>query len=218
MSARNWSKRSGGFHHSLSDVLSIESPATAAGGALTVLTKYNVPQVNQTIFGGNPYAIKRDAIEGTMNWLFSGIALIGVFIQAVAYVVNLPDRSPSTSAPTYAMVFAVSASVVIILLWLTTCVGYAIARRQWLPTIVEGQLDLFHLTEMLIRNDGLEDRHMALPADDPQREPLIIDGRRRIGEYLTQMEDLLDIAKRTGTQPERLDRLRRAFGPSTDVR
>jgi hypothetical protein len=192
-------------------ILGIIALTFAAGGALTVLTKYNVPQVNQTIFGGNPYAIKRDAIEGTMNWLFSGIALIGVLIQAVAYVVNLPDRSPSTSAPTYAMVFAVSASVVIILLWLTTCAGYAIARRQWLPTIVDGQRDVFHLTEMLIRNDGLEDRHLALLADDPQREPLIIDGRRRTGEYLTQLEDLLDITERSGTPPQRLDRLRATF-------
>jgi len=192
-------------------ILVIIALTFAAGGALTVLTKYNVPQVNQTIFGGNPYAIKRDAIEGTMNWLFWGIALIGVLIQAVAYVVNLPDRSPSTSAPTYAMVFAVSASVVIILIWLTTCAGYAIARRQWLPTIVDGQRDVFHLTEMLIRNDGLEDRHLALPADDPQRVPLIIDGRRRTGEYLTQLEDLLDITERSGTPPQRLDRLRATF-------
>jgi hypothetical protein len=64
---------------------------------------------------------------------------------------------------------------------------------------------------MLIRNDGLEDRHLALPADDPQREPLIIDGRRRTGEYFTQLEDLLDITERSGTPPQRLDRLRATF-------
>ena len=54
-------------------LLSIIALTLAAGGALTVLTKDNVPQLNQTYLGANPFAIKRDAIENTMNWLFSGL-------------------------------------------------------------------------------------------------------------------------------------------------
>jgi hypothetical protein len=74
-------------------ILGLIALTLAAGGALTVLTKYSVPQVNQTFLDSNLFAVKRDAIEGTMNWLFAAVALAGVLVQAVAYIVQLPERS-----------------------------------------------------------------------------------------------------------------------------
>jgi hypothetical protein len=187
-------------------ILGIVALALATGGALTILTNANVPRVNQTFYGTNLFATKRDAIQETMAWLFAGMTLLGVLIQACAYVVHLPDRA--YRPPTYFAVSATSVAAVLILLWLVTQAGFAIARRQWLPDAVEGSRDMLRMTEMLIRNDGLEDSHLVLRPDDPQRQELRIAGHQRIAEYLAQMEDLLDMKDRSGSPDQRLDRIK----------
>jgi hypothetical protein len=190
-------------------ILSIVALMLIAGGALTVLTKLNVPQAHQTFFGGNPFAMKRDVIEGTMAWLFAGLALLGIAVQTLALIWEPPDRLHRW--PTYAAVATVSAAIVITVLWLLTCAGYAIARRTWLPQAINGQREIFAMTEMLLRNDGLEDRMLALPGDDPQLPILREGGRERLRTYIDQMEQLFDVVDRTASLDERLARIRVYF-------
>jgi hypothetical protein len=108
-------------------------------------------------------------------------------------------------------VFVGSVAFLVILIWLTSIAGHTLARRQWVRPVIDSSRDGFAHTDMLIRNDGLEDRHLGLSPDDPERQRLAAEGLRTIEELLSNMEELLDVPDRSGTPTERLNRLRPLF-------
>ena len=115
-------------------MLNIASLVLAGAGLLTVLTKFNVPEINMLFLGSNPFAIKTDVIESTMSWLFTGLALFGLLLQLLAEIFS--DRLPPRlyGGCTYIVVSAVSVIAALFLVLALTTIGNRIAKRQWLPT------------------------------------------------------------------------------------
>src|SRR6266513_6422730 len=62
-------------------ILDLISIVLGGIGLLVVLTKFNVPELNATFIGSNPFAVKRDIINSTMTWLFTALTLLGLLVQ-----------------------------------------------------------------------------------------------------------------------------------------
>ena len=62
-------------------LINLASIFVGGAGLFTVLTGFNVLELNMSFFDANPYAIKRDVIENTMKWLFTFVAFIGLMLQ-----------------------------------------------------------------------------------------------------------------------------------------
>src|SRR5687767_6989108 len=69
-----------------------------AAGIFTALTGFNVSELNQSFWGENPFAFKKDVIEGVMAYLFGGLALTALACQLVLEIFGdgLPQRLGST--------------------------------------------------------------------------------------------------------------------------
>lgn len=54
----------------------------SGAGIFAVLLKFNVPQLNASYWGENPYASKRDIIENILIWIFTIFAIFRLLMQA----------------------------------------------------------------------------------------------------------------------------------------
>jgi hypothetical protein len=55
-------------------ILNLLSLIIGGSGIFVVLTKFNVPELNMSFLGENPFAIKRDAIDNVMTWIFTKVS------------------------------------------------------------------------------------------------------------------------------------------------
>jgi hypothetical protein len=91
-------------------ILNLLSLFIGGSGLFVVLTKFNVPELNMSFLGENPFAIKRDAIENVMTWIFTGVALVGLLLQIFGEIWS--DRLPSRQHTIRFYVWFSSASLV----------------------------------------------------------------------------------------------------------
>jgi len=193
-------------------ILNVVSVIVGGAGLFTVLTGFNVPEASQSFFGDNPFQIKRDVIQTSMEWIFTLVALCGLVIQLWAEIWenDLPERLYTDSS--YARVALVAVAVAAVVVWWLSIVGRSIARRRWLPRVVEAQRDLFNTAADLVENDGLRPQEVREGATfgpgalEKRRQSNLADLER----HLSQMERLFDV---TGSGPaaDRIERLRPLF-------
>ena len=165
-------------------------------GLITVLTGFNVPELNMSFFDANPYAIKRDAIENTMKWLFTSVAFIGLILQWSKEIwgASLPKRSHGTIY--YISFSLISLVVVCLMVWMLTGVGNRIARWQWQPNIIRLQSELFEQAMFVVEHEGWDangwktkDRFIAAG----EAENYKVDNLKAADKNLGQIEKLLEI-------------------------
>ena len=175
----------------------VEHQALIGGaGLFTVLTGFNVPQLNMSFWGENPYAVKRDVIETTMNWIFAIVALVALMIQLWAEIwgAHLPERSHDSK---YYISFSVGGLIAVgVMVWVLTGFGNWIARLQWQPTVVALQRELFDRTKFVVEHAGWTPEHWVQQetitrAGDSERYKT--DNLRAAGEHLSQIEDLFEV-------------------------
>jgi len=59
-------------------IINLATILISGTGLFVVLTKFNVPELNMSFVGGNPYAVKRDIIEGVMSFVFTYLTLFRI--------------------------------------------------------------------------------------------------------------------------------------------
>lgn len=194
-------------------LVNLASILVGGAGLLTVLTGFNVPQLNMSFFGENAYAVKRDVIDATMNWMFTIVALAGLALQLWAEVwgEHLPDRSHHSR---YYINFALGGVVAVgLMVWVLTGFGNWIAKMQWQPTIVTLQRDLFDRAKFVVEHDGWtpehwENREAITRAGDADRYTL--GNLKATEEHLRQIEELLELNPQ-GDLKRRVATLQAAF-------
>lgn len=62
-------------------IINILTFLISGSGFFMALTKFNVPQLNQTFLGTNPFLIKRDKIDSVMTGVFTLLAISGLLLQ-----------------------------------------------------------------------------------------------------------------------------------------
>lgn len=180
-------------------------------GLFVVLTKFNVPELNMSFFGTNPFAIKRDEIESVMTWLFTALALVALLVQVGMVIFD--DQIEERLHTTYFYIFVLIGSLAVagVLVLLLTVVGNKLARDRWLPKIVESQMELYETAKFIIEHDGWR-KDQLLGKDtiaDPNRFRSA--NRQTAEKHCEQIEKLLDISPDTNDLSQRLMRLKSYF-------
>lgn len=177
-------------------LVNLVSILIGGAGLLTVLTGFNVPQLNMSFWGENPYAVKRDAIETTMNWVFAIVALGALVLQLWAEIwgASLPERSHDSK---YYISVSIGGLVAVgAIVWVLTGVGNWIARLRWQPTVIELQREIFDRAKFVVEHAGWrpeqwEQQETITRAGDTERYKA--ENMRAAGENLSQIEDLFEV-------------------------
>lgn len=110
-------------------------------GLFGALSGFNVPEVNETYYDVNLYAIRRDAIERTTKVVFTGVALFGLLVRLYAEVSGRSSHSHDRkhyNRLSFALLLAG-----ILLVWVGGEGCKQIAEWQWKPKVVEVQRKSF---------------------------------------------------------------------------
>lgn len=194
-------------------LINLTSMLVGGAGLFTVLTGFNVPELNMSFWDANPYAIKRDAIENTMEWLFTFVASVGLFLQLWKEIwgASLPDRSHDSN---YYIKFVLLGFVLVgLMVWTLTGVGNWIARWQWQPTVVQLQTELFEQAKFVAAHEGWDRDHWKT------KEAIIAAGNaesykandiKAADKNLKQVEKLLEVES-LGDLQARVTRLQPLF-------
>ena len=176
-------------------LINLLSVLVGGAGLFTVLTGFSVPELHMSYFGQNPFAVKRDVIENVMNWTFSLVALAGLGLQVWAEIwgSNLTERSHD--AKYYAIFSAVGLVVVGLLVWALTGAANMVAKRQWQPTVIALQREVFERAKFASEHDGWTPEHWEsrerMSSEEADR--LRADNLRSTDEQITQLTKLLEV-------------------------
>jgi hypothetical protein len=192
-------------------ILNIASLLLGGAGLLTVLTKFNVPELNQWFIGENPFALKRDIIESTMTWLFTCFALSGVFLQLTAEILGdrLSNRVYGTCA--YVIISVSFGLITALLVAGLTALGNRVARNSWLPKVIANQSAVYDRTSFVLEHDGWTREEL------PMKESLANADQRRCANLqqaensVEILEKLLEVRNRGSSVRERVESLSRYF-------
>ncbi len=192
--------------------LNITAVFITGAGLFAALTKYKVPEINYSFWGSNPFAIKRDIIDGVLTWYFVIFALLGLVFRLVALVCEnniFCERKYSTKFYikfSIAMLFLMFFSVPII-----GNIGRYTAKRKWIPLVTQNQKESFLQSKYIIEHDGLREDQIK------QKDSLDdINKYRRINyekteENINQIEKLLEVKANSQELEGRIRDLERFF-------
>lgn len=177
-------------------------------GLFVVLTKFNLPELNMSFWGENPFAIKRDAIDNVMTWIFTSFALIGLLIQVGSKIwgYGLAQRLYSTWF--YVSLFVIAVVISILLVVPLTAAGRRIAMRYWLPTIVEKMTEAYSQARFIVDHDGWRQDQLNVKdtlSDAARYQQANFDSATKT---IAQIEKLLEIPSDTTDLKRRMEKLR----------
>jgi hypothetical protein len=191
--------------------LNLLSIVISGTGIFVVLTKFNVPELNMSFFGENLFAVKRDAIETVMAWIFTSFALIGLLIQVSGEIWGHQLQQRLYSNRFYTSMFVIAAVVAIVVVRSLTAIGNRIAKRKWLPAVVMKLRDPYKEAEFIIDHDGWRQDQLGVTetlADAACYRQTNFENATRTFE---QIEKLLELPVDTGDLNRRAERLRPFF-------
>jgi hypothetical protein len=178
-------------------------------GIFTALTGFNVPELNLAYLDQNPFAIKRDAIEDVLTWLFASLAVLALFLQVVAGIwgERLSERVHSRR---YYFWFSVGVFITIsLLVWALTTVGKSVAKSVWWPKVVSGQTEGFRSAEFLIEHDGWRSDQLAIKSELPaENRKVNLQGAE---DRIADIEKLLELPPMKADIRTRMARLKPYF-------
>ena len=153
----------------------------------------------------------RDIIDSTMTWLFTVLALLGLLIPVGAAIWgNHIDQRVHTPC-FYILAFVVMLAGGVLLACLLTAVGRRLARRFWLPRIVESQRDLYKTARFISEHDGWREHQLPLKGTLPNPERDRKANLEAATKYVAQIEKVLDVPSPSTDVMSRLDGLKPLF-------
>ena len=172
-----------------------------------VLTKFNVPQINQTFFGTNPFLIKRDKIKTVMTWIFTLLGITGLLLQVYAEIfgASIQERIHSQRFYTFFTIFSLIGIAFIIFIF--TKIGGLIARRILKPNLVKNQREVYEKAKFIVENDGWTEKQLPHKETYKGQEKHITENFSIAKRYIDQIENLLDIKCSNMDLKQRVERL-----------
>ncbi|MBM4132404.1 MAG: hypothetical protein FJ245_01425 [Nitrospira sp.] len=192
-------------------MLNLLSLLIGGSGIFVVLTKFNVPELNMSFFDENPFAIKRDVIENVMTWIFTSLALVGLFLQVGGEIWSdrLPSRQHASSF--YAYFSVASFLAVVATVYVLTSIGNQIAKRTWLPVVVAKQAELYSQTRFVVDHDGWREDQLSVRNTLPNPEIYRQKNIEAAVRSIAQIEKPLDIPPDGAELKLRVERIKPFF-------
>jgi hypothetical protein len=195
-------------------ILNLLSLIIGGSGIFVVLTKFNVPELNMSFIRENPFAIKRDAIDNVMTWIFTSLALIGLVLQILGEIWS--DRLPGRQYTirfyaSFSLASLVAAVAVVVVL---TAVGNRIAKSIWLPLIVAKMTEGYTQARFIVEHDGWRADQLTVKATLPDPTSYRRANFETAEGRVAQIEKLLDLRSGGSELKVRVERLKPYFEKS----
>lgn len=192
-------------------ILNLLTILMTGSGLFAVLTKFKVPELNMMFLGENPYAVKRDIIDSTMTWVFTSLVLIGLLIQVFREILgqSMPERLYTTKF--YLLFFAACFVLMSLSLFLLAGLGNWIAKKSWLPAIIESQKEIFHSSLFIVEHDGWREDQLHIKDKLANPEQYRVTNLKTAEERISQIEKLLDLVKTSDDLHARTQQLKPFF-------
>lgn len=193
-------------------IINILTVLISGSGLFVVLTKFNVPQINQTFLGTNPFLIKRDKIEVVMTWVFTLLAIIGLLLQVYSEIFGASIQERRIHTQHFYTNFTIFSLVgVAITIFVLTKIGRYIARRILKPILVENQKEVYEKAKFIVENDGWTKEQ--LPHKETYKGPknYIEKNFNTAKRHVDQIENLLDLKCDNLNLKQRVERLSSYF-------
>ncbi len=160
-----------------------------------------------SFFGENPFAVKRDAIENTMTWLFTGVTLLGLLLQVLGEVLGDRLKARRHRIRVYAVLSVGGLLATAVLVLVLTTVGNHVAKRSWLPKVVTSQSEAYRHARFIVEHNGWREDQLsvkdALRDADRYRRANLEQAERAI----EQIEKLLELPTQPNPLQQRVTRL-----------
>jgi hypothetical protein len=199
-------------------VLNILSVMLGGAGLFVVLTKFNVPEVNMTFWDQNPFLVKRDAIEGVMTWIFTGLTLFGLLIQLVGEIFGDRLETRRYGSTFYVWIALATLILVLAVVWLLTKAGNRLAKRTWMPAIITMMTDAYTSARFIVDHDGWREDQFPTKDTLPDKETHRRTNFQTANERFSTIEKLLDLPPiKEKDLKSRRDRLKPFFEKTTSL-
>lgn len=175
-------------------ILNILSVFIAGAGLFAASNKYKVPEINYSFWGSNPFAIKKDIIDGVLTWYFIVFALLGLLFRFIPIIC----KNNISIERKYNNKFYIKFSIITLFLMFISVViigniGRYVAKGRWFPLVIQNQKEAFIQAKYIIEHDGLRDdqlRQKDLLDDIEKYRKINYESAEKI---LNQIERLLEI-------------------------
>jgi hypothetical protein len=190
-------------------LINLASILLGGAGLFAVLTGFNVPEASASFYGSNPFLIKREAIKETSDRMFLLVALLPFLLQIGAEIAGDNLHARLHDVRVYIVLAAAGLLLVLAGVWILARVSRRLARRKWLPRVLEGQGDLVEQAAFIVSNDGFrreEYPHISEYSEALKEERRIVN-YQKAEEYISQVERLFEV-RPVGTLAERIETMR----------
>lgn len=192
-------------------IINLLTILVSGSGLFVVLTKFNVPELNMLFLGENPYALKRDIIDNVMTWTFTSLALFGLLFQVAGEIFgrDVPERIHR--ARFYLLFFVIGSLSMVLAVWFLTGFGNWIARRAWLPVVVENQRQLFRSSLFVVEHDGWREDQVSVKDKIEHPQSYKDENLKTASNRISQIEKVLDLPQSPDDLKTRIERLKPYF-------
>jgi len=134
-------------------MLNIISLLFGATGLFSALSKYWSPSLNLTFIGESPFIIKQRIIDDVMTRAYLILAIPGFFIPIITniFFYDLPLRIHQSFFYYFLLLISIITIAVIMRIFLVS--GKMIAKRIYLPKIIENQRKSFNFVKEKVYNE-----------------------------------------------------------------
>jgi hypothetical protein len=192
-------------------LINLLSILIGGAGLFAVLTRYGVPELDATFLGHNPFVLKRDSIADVMSWMFTSLAVLGLLLQAFRVIFENSLSEPVRQPHFYIVAFLVGILVMVMLVMAISFTGKRIAKRVWLPKVIENQRESFCSSAFIVEHNGWREDQLPVKENQPQAELYRQKNYESAEERFAQIERLLELQRPSDDLNERMKRLRPYF-------
>jgi len=183
----------------------------SGSGLLVVITKFNVPELNLNYLGQNPFVIKQDVIGNTMTWIFTSLASLGFIIQVLKEIFGERIQERLHTIKFYSLFFVFGMIIMIFVISGLTRAGNFIAKKIWLPKVVESQREVFKSSLDIVENNGWRNDQLNIKEKLEDKERYRRINLETTNERISQVEKLLELPKASNDLKDRIETIKPYF-------
>ena len=180
-------------------------------GVFMALKKYSPPELNMTFYGENLFSIKKDIIEKRRKWVFALFVVMGLSIQIIEKIFFPRLQEHIHTNNYYIFSFILILLIMLFFAFLLDKLAKSIAKKKWLPELVEKLREAYKQTSEIIENRGLERKQLDLTNKEQDLIEIIHNNYKRVDERLERIEKLLDIRRKGKNREERIKLLKKFY-------
>jgi hypothetical protein len=143
--------------------------------------------------------------------VFHNVDALGLLVQVVAAIWGNHIEQRVHTPCFYILVFVVVLAAGVGLACLLTASGRRLARRFWLPRMVESQREVYKDAMFIIEHDGWREHQLAVKSTLPDPERYRTANLEAATQHIDQIEKLLDAPSRSTKLRTRLDEIKPFF-------